>query len=59
MIDKNQEDYEAEGGEDDQDQDEEFKNNHDLIGVEGIIAAQKNEIDGKKVSKLDYENQQS
>ena len=40
----------AEGEEDEQDQDEEFKNNHDLIGVEGIIAAQKNEIDGKKVS---------
>ena len=40
----------AEGEEDEMDQDEEFKNNHDLIGVEGIIAAQKNEIDGKKVS---------
>ena len=52
VLDKNQEDLDvdAEGGEDDQDQDEEFKNNHDLIGVEGIIAAQKNEIDGKKVS---------
>ena len=40
----------AEGEEDEMDQDEEFKNNHDLIGVEGIIAAQKNEIDGKKVT---------
>ena len=53
MMEKNQEDLDAEGGEDDQDQDEEFKNNHDLIGVEGIIAAQKNEIDGKKVSILE------
>ena len=26
-----------------------FKNNHDLIGVEGIIEAQKHEIDKKKV----------
>jgi len=27
-----------------------YKNNHDLIGVEGIIRAQKNEIEKKKVS---------
>ena len=27
-----------------------FKNNHDLIGVEGIIEEQKHEIDKKKVS---------
>ena len=27
-----------------------FKNNHDLIGVGGIIEAQKYEIDKKKVS---------
>ena len=26
-----------------------FTNNHDLIGVEGIIRAQKNEIEKKKV----------
>jgi hypothetical protein len=29
-----------------------FQNNHDLIGVEGIIRAQKNEIDKKKVGFL-------
>ena len=27
-----------------------FKNNHDLIGVKGILRAQKNEIEKKKVS---------
>lgn len=27
-----------------------YRNNHDLIGVEGIIRAQKNEIEKKKVS---------
>ena len=27
-----------------------YKNNHDLIGVEGIIRAQKNEIEKKKVN---------
>ena len=26
-----------------------FRNNHDLIGVEGIIKSQKNEIEQKKV----------
>lgn len=26
-----------------------FQNNHDLIGVDGIIRAQKNEIEKKKV----------
>lgn len=26
-----------------------FRNNHDLIGIEGIIRAQKNEIEKKKV----------
>lgn len=29
-----------------------YKNNHDLIGVEGIIRAQKNEIEKKKVSHV-------
>ena len=29
-----------------------FINNHDLIGVEGIIRAQKTEIEKKKVSRL-------
>ena len=28
-----------------------YINNHDLIGVDGIIRAQKNEIEKKKVSK--------
>ena len=36
--------------EDEDDMDEDFKNNHDLIGVKGIIKAQKHEIDKKKVS---------
>ncbi len=31
-------------------EDDIFKNNHDLIGVQGILRAQKNEIDRKKVS---------
>jgi len=26
-----------------------YQNNHDLVGVEGIIRAQKNEIEKKKV----------
>ena len=48
-----------EGGNDDAEEEEEeeedegdgnFINNHDLIGVNGIIAAQKNEIEKKKVS---------
>ena len=30
--------------------DDMFKNNHDLIGLQGILRAQKNEIDKKKVS---------
>ena len=34
----------------DEEEDEMYKNNHDLIGVEGIIRAQKNEIEKKKVS---------
>lgn len=39
------------GEEKDQEEEEElYKNNHDLIGVEGIIRAQKNEIEKKKVS---------
>lgn len=33
-----------------EEEDEMYKNNHDLIGVEGIIRAQKNEIEKKKVS---------
>ena len=36
-----------------QNEDDDFyKNNHDLIGVEGILRAQKNEIEKKKVSSL-------
>ena len=31
-------------------EDDIFKNNHDLIGVRGILRAQKTEIDKKKVS---------
>ena len=29
-----------------------YSNNHDLIGVEGIVRAQKNEIEKKKVSYI-------
>jgi hypothetical protein len=49
---------ENENAEDNQDYDEEdldddeeiYENNHDLVGVDGIIRAQKNEIEKKKVS---------
>ena len=42
---------EGEYGEEESAQDDDiFKNNHDLIGVEGILRAQKNEVDKKKVS---------
>ena len=36
--------------EEEEEEEEDFENNHDLIGVNGIIRAQKNEIDKKKVS---------
>ena len=36
--------------EEEEEEEEDFENNHDLIGVQGIIRAQKNEIDKKKVS---------
>ena len=36
--------------EEEEDGEENFDNNHDLIGVNGIIAAQKNEIEKKKVT---------
>ena len=39
-----------EDGEDMGEEEDDFINNHDLIGVEGIILAQKNEIEQKKVS---------
>ena len=35
--------------EEDEEEEDDFLNNHDLIGVQGIIRAQKNEIDKKKV----------
>jgi hypothetical protein len=41
---------EQEYGEEKSQEEELYKNNHDLIGVEGIIRAQKNEIEKKKVS---------
>lgn len=39
------------GDEQQQNEDEEemYQNNHDLVGVDGIIRAQKNEIEKKKV----------
>ena len=47
---------ETEKDEQDEDQAEEedlYINNHDLIGVDGIIRAQKNEIEKKKVGVID------
>ena len=41
---------EEEEEEDEDDAELGFINNHDLIGVNGIITAQKNEIEKKKVS---------
>lgn len=38
------------GAEQEEEEEELYKNNHDLIGVDGIIRAQKNEIEKKKVS---------
>ncbi len=43
-------DYGEEGnGDADQQAENLYSNNHDLIGVEGIVRAQKNEIEKKKV----------
>ena len=39
-----------EDGEEERVQSDIFKNNHDIIGVEGIIRSQKNEIEKKKVT---------
>lgn len=44
-----QDDQEEGYGDEQLEEDETYKNNHDLIGVEGIIRAQKNEIEKKKV----------
>ena len=44
---------EEEGEADDSDKEGDFINNHDLIGVRGIIEAQKNEIEKKKVRKFE------
>lgn len=43
-------------GDDNQEEEEDdaYLNNHDLIGIEGIIRAQKNEIEKKKVSSYLY-----
>ena len=48
-------DLDEEGEEEEEEEDDAetgFVNNHDLIGVKGIITAQKNEIEKKKVSPL-------
>ena len=37
-------------------EDDIFKNNHDLIGIQGILRAQKNEIEKKKL-ELRVENE--
>ena len=47
---QNEEEDQVEGEEEEEEEEDEFLNNHDLIGVNGIIRAQKNEIDKKKVS---------
>ena len=46
-------------GEEQEEEEDDFINNHDLIGVEGIILAQKNEIEQKKVSFLSVTNHNS
>lgn len=46
----NEEEGEEEEEEEEEDAEAGFINNHDLIGVKGIITAQKNEIEKKKVS---------
>ena len=48
-----EEDY---GNEQSAEEDDIFKNNHDLIGVQGILKAQKNEIEKKKL-ELRMENE--
>ena len=45
------ENHEEDGEEEEEEEEDDFLNNHDLIGVQGIIRAQKNEIDKKKVRK--------
>ena len=45
-----EEEYDGEDMQDSAADDDIFKNNHDLIGVQGILRAQKNEIEKKKVS---------
>jgi hypothetical protein len=47
---------EGEGGDDEHNPANLYHNNHDLIGVEGIIRAQKNEIEKKKVRCWLYHN---
>ena len=42
---------ENQGEDGDQQAENLYSNNHDLIGVEGIVRAQKNEIEKKKVRK--------
>jgi hypothetical protein len=51
----NEHQEDADYGDEDMDmEDEAYLNNHDLIGVEGIIRAQRNEIEKKKVRKCCY-----
>jgi len=44
---------ENQGEDGDQQAENLYSNNHDLIGVEGIVRAQKNEIEKKKVRTAD------
>ena len=43
---------ESELGSESQHAEDIFKNNHDLIGIDGIIESQKHEINKKKVSSI-------
>ena len=53
MSDEQQQDYGEEVPQQEQASDM-FVNNHDLIGVEGIIRAQKTEIEKKKVGNISF-----
>ena len=51
-----EEEEELESQQQAEDDEDTYKNNHDLVGVEGIIRAQKNEIEKKKL-ELRIENE--
>ena len=59
MKQTSRDDAEEEEEEEEEEDDAElgFINNHDLIGVKGIITAQKTEIEKKKVSRSQNDHQ--